>query len=137
MISTQAATIKIFEKPYVLIEYDPQKKLLIQNWKGFATSEQFREAILKSVDVFKQKNVTRLLSNTKDFSLVKKEDTEWAATYAAGQMIQHGLKAMAFIIPSSAFSQMSVKNFSKQAVGGFQQQFFDDLDKAIEWLTSN
>ncbi|EMR01556.1 hypothetical protein [Cesiribacter andamanensis] len=136
MISKQAATVRLFEKTYLVLEYDAQEQLLIQNWKGFASSVQFREGIEKSIDVFKQHKVTRLLSNTKDSAVVKKEDTDWAATYAVGKMLQHGLRSMAFIIPTNAFTQMSVKNFSGLAGGALDQQFFDDVDKAIVWLTA-
>ncbi|MBW3545578.1 MAG: hypothetical protein KY428_08295 [Bacteroidetes bacterium] len=137
MVSTPPTTIKLYDKPYLVIEYNASKKLLIQNWKGFANSAQFREGIEKSIEIFKQRSVMRLLSNTKESALVKKEDTDWAATYAVGQMLQHGLKTMAFIIPTNAFTQMSVKNFSGLAGGVLQQQFFDDIDKAFEWLTNN
>jgi hypothetical protein len=137
MVSTQIATVVLYEKPFLVIEYNAPKKLLIQHWKGFATSLQFREGIEKSIEIFKQRNVTRLLSNTKNSAVVKKDDTDWAATYAVGQMLQHGLKSMAFIIPTNAFTQMSVKNFSGLAGGALDQQFFDDFDNALEWLTNN
>lgn len=137
MLATQNATIKLYEKPYLVLEYNASKKLLIQHWKGYASSAQFREGIEKSIEVFGQRNVTRLLSNTKESAVVKKEDTDWAATYAVGKMLQHGLKTMAFIIPTNAFTQMSVKNFIGLAGGALDQQFFDDTDKALEWLTNN
>lgn len=135
--SLQATTVILFQQPYLTVEYDAANKLLIQNWKGFASSAQFREGIEKSIEIFKQKKPIRLLSNTKEGALVKKEDTDWAASYAIGQMIQHGLKSMAFVVPANVFAQMSVKNFSGQAAGTFQPQYFDNKEKAIEWLVNN
>lgn len=137
MISSPALTTKLYEKPYLVIEYDAEKKLVIQNWKGFATSAEFRAGIEKSVEIFRQKKPCGLLSNTKNSSLVKKEDTEWAATYGIGNMLQNGLKAVAFIIPTNAFTQMSVSNFKNQTKEApFIMQYFDDVDKAKEWLST-
>ena len=129
--------IILFEKPFLVIEWDADNKLLIQNWKGFASSSQFREGIEKSVEIFRQKQVLRLLSNTKESSVVKKEDTEWAATYALGNMVKNGLKAVAFIVPTSVFAGVSVSNFEEKSHEmPVVLKYFDDVDKAIEWLIS-
>ncbi|WP_224997190.1 hypothetical protein [Cesiribacter sp. SM1] len=135
MIAAAKPTTKLYEKSYLVIEYDAEKKLLIQNWRGFATSAEFREGIEKSVEIFRQKKPSRLLSNTQNSSLVKKEDTEWAATYGIGNMLQNGLKAVAFIISTNAFTQMSVSNFKDQTKNApFVMQYFDDVEKATNWL---
>lgn len=137
MVSSQSPKIKLYEKPFLVIEYDQVNKLLIQHWKGFTTSAQFREGINQSVEIFKQKKPSRLLSNTKDSAVVKKEDTEYAASYGIGNMLKNGLKGVAFIIPSSAFTQMSVSNFKEQTgKAPFAMQYFDNVDKAIAWLVT-
>ena len=63
----------LFEKPYLTIELDEQLKCLTQRWKGFAKSEQFREGINKSLEIFQRKPISKIISDTKEFSLVKKE----------------------------------------------------------------
>lgn len=135
MISTQAPTTRLFEKSYLIIEYSVENRLLIQNWKGFATSAQFREGIEKSVEIFRQRKPLRLLSNTKDSAVVKKEDTEWAASYGIGNMLQNGLKGVAFIVSTNVFTQLSVNNFKSQTKEApFAMQYFDNEEKAIDWL---
>lgn len=137
MVSTQAKTIRLFEKSYLVLEYDKENKLLIQNWIGFATSAQFREGIEKSVEIFRQNKPLRLLSNTKNSAVVKKEDTEWAASYGIGNMLQNGLKGVAFIVPTNIFTQVSVTNFKSQTKDApFTLQYFDDVNKAVDWLVT-
>lgn len=128
--------MKVFENQNIVIERDDQLKCLIQNWKGFATSDRFREAIQKSIELFKDKKLNKILSNTKDFGMVKKEDTEWVNTYSMPLLIENGLRYMAFIVPSNVFSQMSVENFKKEMAGPVELRFYEDVDKARDWMAS-
>lgn len=125
----------LYSKPYVTIERDDQLKCLTQNWKGFATSEKFREAINATLNIFKQGGIEKLISNTKDFSLVKKEDTDWVAQVVIPQMVKHNLRYMAFVVPSNVFSKISVDNFKEEADKVVSIRYFDDLNKALEWFT--
>jgi hypothetical protein len=127
----------LFQKPYVTLELDEKAKCLIQNWKGFATSEQFREAINQSVKFFEErKNLNKIISNTKDFAVVKKEDTDWVASTANPVLLKNGLKYMAFVLPTNVFTQVSVNNFKSKADDALQIKYFDDLDKAKQWISS-
>ncbi len=125
----------LYSKPYVTIERDDQLKCLTQNWKGFATSEKFREGINATLDIFKQGGIEKLISNTKEFSLVKKEDTDWVAQVVVPQMVKHGLHYMAFVVPSNVFSKVSVDNFKEKANKVVSIRYFEDLNKALEWFT--
>ncbi len=127
----------LYQKPYLTIELDEKLQCLIQNWKGFATSEQFREGITQSVKFFQEKkNINKLISNTKDFAVVKKDDTDWVANTATPLMVQNGLKYMAFVLPTNVFTQVSVNNFKSKADEILQIQYFDDVDKSKQWLRS-
>ena len=123
----------VYSKPYVTIERNDELKCLIQNWKGFAVSEKFREAINASLIQFKQGEEDKIISNTKDFSLVKKEDTDWVAQVIMPQLVQHGLRYMAFVVPSNIFSQLSVDNFKEEAGTVVNIRYFEDLESAKEW----
>lgn len=126
--------MKVYEAQNIIIERDDKLKCLIQNWKGFASSEKFRESIKKTEDLFKDKTLNKIISNTKDFGMVKKEDTEWVSTESMPTLIERGLKYMAFVVPSNVFSQMSVENFKKQSGDTIQIRYFDDVEKAKEWM---
>lgn len=123
----------LYRKPYVTIEQDDRLKCLIQNWKGFATSANFREAINVSLKLFEQGGFEKIISNTKDFSLVKKEDTDWVAQVITPQLVRHGLRYMAFVVPSNVFSQLSVNNFKEEAGKAVSIRYFEDLEKAKSW----
>ncbi len=124
----------LFQQPYLTIEYDEASRCLSQHWKGYAKSEQFRAGILKSIELFREKRPSKLISNTKELAVISNEDTNWAATYATPIMIGHGLRYMAFIVPINVFTQVSVNNFKNKTEDKLQLQYFTDLAKAKEWL---
>ena len=125
----------LVEKSSVVIEHDEQLRCLIQTWKGFAKSKDFRAAIIKSLEFFKQGNLNKIISNTKDFSLVKKEDTDWVAQVITPEMVQHGLRYMAFVVPTNAFTQLTVDNFKEEADRIVEIRYFDSVETARNWLS--
>jgi len=126
----------LYQQSYLTIEYEENLQCLIQHWKGFATSEQFRDGINQSITYFTEKKINKLISNTKELAVIKKEDTDWVAAYATPIMVQHGLQYMAFIVPTNIFTQVSVSNFKSKAEDMLQIQYFNDLHIAIHWLSN-
>jgi hypothetical protein len=124
----------LFQQPYLIIEYDEKLSCLSQHWKGYAKSDQFRAGIEKSIELFKLKRATALISNTKELAIVSNEDTHWAATYATPKMISYGLTYVAFIVPTNVFTQVSVDSFKNKTEDKVQFQYFTDLVKAKEWI---
>ena len=125
----------LLQKPFVTIEYDETLRCLIQNWVGFAKSADFRFAINESLEFFKKAKVDKIISNTKNASLVKKEDTDWVAQVITPQMVRHGLRYMAFVVPTNVFTQFSVDNFKEEASAVVSIRYFDNPTAASEWLS--
>lgn len=126
--------MKVFENTNIVIEQDESLKCIIQHWRGFATSEKFREAIEKTIELFEERKLNKILSNTRDFGLIRKEDTDWANAYSMPLLIANGLKYVVFVVPRSAFSQISVENFKKESKNSVEIQYFEDVAKAKEWM---
>ncbi len=125
----------LIEKPYLILEYDEALQCIVQYWKGFAKSGEFREGINKSLEFFKQKKVDKIISDTKNLSLIKKEDTDWVAKEVTPAMVKQGLRYMAFIVPSSVFTQLSVDNYKTEAGKSVTIRYFDQLNDAKTWLS--
>ncbi len=124
----------LFERPYLTVAYDEELNCIQQNWKGFAKSHDFREGILKSVEFLEEKQADKILSNTKEFSVVKKEDTDWVAKEITPILVEKGMRKMAFIVPSNVFTQVSVNNFKDEANKIVSICYFDDVQKAKDWM---
>lgn len=124
----------IYQVPTVTVEYNEEKHQIIQKWKGFSTSEVFRDAIMKTTEFAKANKVTSIISDTLEQAIVKPEDIEFAASRMP--MIAFGnIKAFAFIMPKSVFTQMSVKKFSNES-GVDLIRYFDSYQSAQKWINS-
>ncbi|WP_224996192.1 STAS/SEC14 domain-containing protein [Cesiribacter sp. SM1] len=124
--------MKLWESPIIRIDFDENSRVLTQVWKGFGSSELFREAIDKTVYYFIQKKAAYILADSSTGAIVKKEDTDYAAQKAV-QLVKNGIKAQAFVLPANVFVKASAQNFANGA-SAYQIQYFDDKDKAMEWL---
>lgn len=131
--------MKVLDEKFVTIEFDPSQSLLTQTWLGFITSDNFRRAIDKTVEFSKENSVKLLISDTTQLSIVRREDTEYAASVMP-ELIQNGLKRMAFVLSENAFAQMSVKNFESQTKGKVDEnelvKHFSNMTHAKSWVIS-
>mgnify|MGYP006285230187 FL=1 len=122
----------VHQNENVKITFDQDKKRLIQEWKGFASSQVFREAIDKTCDFVKKNNVKTIISDTLQQNVVKPEDAEYAASVIP-TMARNGMKAMAFVVPENVFTKLSLDKFS-HSVKGENTKYFKTRSEAEKWL---
>jgi hypothetical protein len=125
--------MQVFTSPIISLDYDSVKKVLYQNWDGFATSVQFREAIDKTVDFVKQNPVLYIVSNTTTQRPVGPEDGKYAASKMP-VLFSSGVKAMAFVLPKNVLTKLALSNFAKEQGMPSNVRYFDDL---LYYLCSN
>jgi len=117
------------------IEYLEDTNCIIQHWKGYSNSKEFREVINKSIEIFQEKKtVKRIISNAVLLGVVKKEDTDWIAKEANPKLIRYGLSKIAFVVPKNAFAQLAVNNFSRETKGALAIKYFQTMSEAKSWI---
>jgi hypothetical protein len=124
--------MKVLQTPTVSLDYNQPKHRLVQTWTGFSSSEIFREAIDKSVEFTKSNKVNSILSDTLEQSVVKPEDTQYAASVMP-KLFANGVRAMAFVMPKNVLTQMSLSKFDKESKSD-NVRFFGSVDEAQKWL---
>ncbi|MDW7692091.1 hypothetical protein R9C00_14885 [Flammeovirgaceae bacterium SG7u.111] len=125
----------VYENSKVKIEYDQDKQRITQTWTGFAPSVDFRNAIDATTKFMESNTVKTIISDTINQEVVKREDTEYARL-AMPKMFQHGLEAMAFVLPENIFTQISLKKFADKGATE-SVQYFKSIAEAVNWLDKN
>ena len=127
--------MEFVNEKHLFLAYDEDLKCIIQVWKGFFSSELFREGVNKTNELFAMKKpVSKFLVDISDSSVIKKEDTEWAARNAIPTAIKNGLKYYGFVLPSNVFTQVSLNNFRKDLnQPSLEVQIFNSLERAKAW----
>lgn len=116
----------------VVITYDKDKKRLYQTWIGYLSVEEFSKAIDISVECFRKYNINTILSDTTDQAVLAKEGSDYAASVMP-ELVKHGLKKVAFVLPKSTFTRLSVENFTNSTQEGYVGHFFS-RQEAEDWL---
>jgi hypothetical protein len=111
-------------------------------WTGFIPSKEFRENILKKVELLKEycPKYPKLhsLVDARTMGVISRNDLQWATDEINPLLLEAGVKYEAFVISKDAFGQVAVNRYVTQTLkqGSFHVQIFDDLENAKQWLKS-
>lgn len=123
----------VYSSPVLSLDFDAIKKVLTQDWKGYATSAQFREGIDKTVDYVNSGAVAYIISNTSNQRPVGPEDSKYAASVMP-KLFASGVKAMAFVIPQNVITKLALSSFAREQGMPPNVRYFDNLAEAEKWL---
>lgn len=126
---------QVLDKPYANITIDAANKVLYQKWNGYVNVPDFKAAIDVSVDCFREQQLHYILSDTTDQAVLAKEGSDYAASVMP-ELIRLGLKKVAFVLPKSNFTKLSVDNFTKATDQRFVR-YFPSREEAEKWLLND
>src|SRR6202140_3284760 len=92
---------------YLTIRWRSIPQILYAEWKGFATSAEFRSALLTGVRAIRERHIVGYVSDARKMKLVLTEDEKWAREVWLPQAVDGGLKRMAIVTASSGLGKMA------------------------------
>lgn len=130
------------------MRWDSEHKCLLAEWKGFATSAEFRGALLKAVDVIRERNGAGFVTDTRKLELVSDDDQRWLMTTWPPLAIAAGLKRLAIVMAKTGLSKMAIEDMIKAgaiqaerepATGepAFESLTFESVTEAVHWVTAS
>ncbi len=126
--------MNIYNEKYLKADYYEDKECIFAVWKGFTSSKDWRKYHHLLINFLKNNKVSKILSDTKDHTLVPKKDIDWAVDYVTPILIENGLKYLAMIIPDDDFGKMTTDTYVNKAKNLFNVKYFDNLKKAKDWI---
>ena len=97
------------DEPWITIRWDGTRRCLMSEWKAFATTVEFRAALMKVIDTIRKKRVRGYLSDTRKLRLIVERDQKWAHDVWAPLAVEAGLKRLAFVIAESGLGKLTVE----------------------------
>jgi hypothetical protein len=117
------------------IYYDESIQAVVADWKGYATSAQFREGSELMLDYVTKHGCHKALNNVKELILISKEDQDWVNRTFIPKASGLGLKIVALVQPDSYFNKVAVESISyKIDKETIMVNFFETVDEAKRWL---
>lgn len=119
------------------IFFEPDLNCVVMEWKGYATSEQFREGTELMLNSLIKNKTTKVLADIQDMVIIGTEDQHWLNSLFLPRAMQFGFKSVAIIKPNSYFNKVAVESVSdKINKEELAINFFESKQHATEWLKS-
>jgi hypothetical protein len=117
------------------IYYEPETGFVIMQWRGYATSAQFREGTEIMLNTLIANKANKVLADIQDMLVIGMADQEWLQKQFIPRAINFGFKALAMVKPKSYFNKVAVEAVSyKVDKAKLTINFFDGIEEAREWL---
>ncbi len=128
----------IFDKSFLTIYHQTESKLIHLKWKGYATSEQFREGLNAALELVKEHDIQHWLGNLKMMQAILSSDEEWSTQVWYPLIAETHIRKMAIVTSLDFFNNSTVKRIvtKSESVTNFETRYFVDITEAVTWLTS-
>ncbi|MCD6066166.1 MAG: hypothetical protein K0S33_992 [Bacteroidetes bacterium] len=119
------------------IYFEETMNIVVMEWAGYATSEQFREGTELMLRTLVQHTCSKVLADIRDMAIIGMEDQKWLETDFLPRATAAGFKAIAIITPNAYFNKVAVESVSyKVDKEKLTITFFDNQRGAREFLQS-
>ena len=123
------------DESYIRLEWDATDNLVIAVWNGFFTSEQFRAALYKGLDVIAAHHATNWLADVTYAKVTTLADQDHLSYTWTPLAIERGLQRLAYVVPVDLIAQMALNRIVRQT-SGVELRYFSDVAEARQWLTT-
>lgn len=118
------------------IYYEPAIDSVIMEWKGYATSQEFKEGTELMLKMLIKHNTFKVLAAVKDMTIIAREDQEWLDTDFLPRATERGFRVLAVVRPLSYFNKVAIESISYRVdKNKLAINFFNDESDAKEWLS--
>jgi hypothetical protein len=125
------------DEPWLFMRWDSEHRGIFAEWKAFATSEEFRGALTKAIEVIRSRRAGCFVNDIRKLELITDEDQRWILQTWTPQAVAAGLKRIAIVIAHTGLSKMAVEEmFKEQASARVESRTFDSLPDAMQWVAS-
>ena len=125
------------DEPYLSIRWRAVPKILYAEWKGFATSAEFRAALLTGVRAIKERHVTGYVSDARKAKIVLPADAQWGREVWLPQAVAAGLQRMAIVTASAGLAKAAYDDAATQMDShGLLMRTFHSVEAAVIWAQS-
>lgn len=134
--------MKIYSDKNISVYFDAETPCIHLSVEGFIKSDAFRKMANEGLKHWEEKAKTHgkllWLADSRGLGALAKEDLEWLDSDWNVRAASKGLETMAFIVPSSAFGEMTVKSYTTAIKSGNSSseiltQMFQSVEDAKEW----
>ncbi|WP_136688440.1 hypothetical protein [Halorhabdus amylolytica] len=119
------------------IEYDDEIDAVVHTWNMFSSGEKFREGANELLNIFEERDVSKLIVDTREVKAHDDEDKQWLQAEWIPNMIEAGMEYSVNVHRSSVIAEMDIQETVDPIEDApFENLITDDMAEAREWLAS-
>jgi hypothetical protein len=109
-------------------------RILFGEWKGYATSQEFRDALLTGLRAIRERRVAGYVSDARRAKVVTADDQKWIMEVWLPQALGTGLKRMAMVTASAGMGKLTIEEVVKDVdTHGLSMRSFASVATATTW----
>ena len=125
------------DEPYLSIRWRAVPKILYAEWKGYATSVEFRAALLTGVRAIRDRHVVGYVSDARKAKMVLPDDEKWGREVWLPQAVAAGLKRMAIVTAAAGLAKLAFDDAATDMDShGLSMRTFNSVQAATVWAQS-
>jgi hypothetical protein len=122
------------DEPYLSIRWRGSQQILYAEWKGFATSAEFRAALLTGVRAMRERHVLGYVSDARKAKVILPEDEKWGREVWLPQAVAAGLRRMAVVTAGAGIAKVEYDDAATAMDShGLSMRTFESVAAATVW----
>jgi hypothetical protein len=122
------------DEPYLSIRWRGSQQILYAEWKGFATSAEFRAALLTGVRAMRERHVLGYVSDARKAKVILPEDEKWGRQVWLPQAVAAGLRRMAVVTAGAGIAKVEYDDAATAMDShGLSMRTFESVAAATVW----
>lgn len=129
--------VTLVDEPFLWMGHSPGERLVHLEWKGHATSEQYRSSLDFALGFVAKHGVRYWLADLRAMTAILATDERWANEVWFPKLFGTGLEKMAVLRSRDYFNQTSVeRSFARvESKLTFKVAEFATTKEALDWLS--
>ena len=124
-----------FDETFLRLSWDEGTNIVCAEWKNAVGGEPMRRGLQAGLDLVRQKKSRKWLVDSRRLGSIEPGDVKWVNDMWMPNAVAAGLSWMAFVMAQKVVMQLTMKSFMARInERELSTSYFDDLDKATEWL---
>ncbi len=124
-----------FDSHFLRVSFEGEVPCVTMQWKGFATSEEFREGLNAGLKTVETEKCSNWLADLRKMEVIAPEDEAWSNENWFPRGLAGGIKKMALIPSEDVFNSLSVDSIMSKVEGiGLVIHYFSNVEEARQWL---
>lgn len=122
-------------EPWLSIHWDPERRYVHAEFKGFATSVEFRAGCQKILEVIRDRSANALVSDNRRLEGISDPDQLWLRDTWTPAAVAVGLSRIAVVLPHHGLAKVASEEVIARFENGvFVTRTFSTVSEAVEWV---